>query len=87
MLAGERRTPSTQETTFMITIAIDTGAAPQSGSENIECTVPASKAAFQTAAATAVSSSGGFILVTVAPVDGKPAAEKLLNVSKIRAVI
>lgn len=71
----------------MITIAIDVGAGPQSGSENIECSAPGTQAEFQAAAATALSEKGGFILVTLASVEGKAAEKKLLNVSKIRAVI
>lgn len=69
-----------------ITIVYDTGAAPQGGSENIPCSAPATRAAFQTAAGTAQASQGGFVLVTTAPVNGEP-EEKLLNLSKIKAVI
>lgn len=70
-----------------VTLAIETGAAPQGGSENVVCTVPANIAAFQTAAATALSSQGGFISVEVEAVEGKPAQKKLFNINKIRAVI
>lgn len=68
-----------------ITLALDVGAAPMGGSENVECTVPASKGAFQTAAAEAVSSKGGFIEVT--QVIGGAEEKKLINLSKIKAVI
>lgn len=69
-----------------ITIAYESGAAPQGGTENIRCSAPASQGAFQTAAATALSSQGGFISVTATPADGEPET-KLLNLSKIRSVI
>lgn len=69
-----------------ITIVYESGPAPQGGSENIPCSVPANRGAFQTAAGTALSSQGGFIAVTTAPVNGEP-EEKLLNLAKIKAVI
>jgi hypothetical protein len=69
-----------------ITIIYDTGPAPQGGYENIKCSTPASQAAFQTAAATALSSQGGFISVTTEPSDGSPET-KLINLSKIKSVV
>jgi hypothetical protein len=68
-----------------ITLTVETGAAPQGGSDAVFCTVPATRAAFATAAATAVASAGGFITVTVEK-EGKT-QEELYNVNKIRAVV
>lgn len=71
-----------------VLIAVENIGAPESGTEVIECSVPASRAAFQTAAATAISSQGGFMEITVVPPAGATlAAEaKLINVNKVRFV-
>lgn len=69
-----------------LVLKLDTGAAPQSGAESMNISSPATHSAFQTAAATAMSSQGGFIEVTVEPPTGTGETQ-LINLSKIKAVI
>ena len=71
-----------------IAITVQTGAAPQGGTETYAgCTVPASQSAFQTAAAAAVASSGGFLSVTKAPdPESGISSTVLLNLNRIVAV-
>jgi hypothetical protein len=71
-----------------IAITVQTGAAPQGGTETYAgCTVPASQSAFQTAAAAALSASGGFISVTKAPdPESGISSTVLLNLNRIVAV-
>lgn len=66
-----------------VTINVETGAAPQGGTEAYVCAVPASKAAFATAAATAVSAAGSFIEVEVEGTKEK----MLLNLTRIKSVV
>jgi hypothetical protein len=67
-----------------ITVLIDTGAAPQSGAEALYVITPASRGAFQTAAATAVSTYGSFIELE-SEKEGKT-QKGVYSLSKIRAV-
>ena len=68
-------------------LSLDTGAAPQGGTENINISSPATQGAWQTAAATALSTYGGFISVVTAVDINANAETKLVNIARVKEVL
>lgn len=71
-----------------VSIAVETGAAPQGGQEIIRCSTPATQAAFIVLAEAANTNKSGFIQVVAEPDGGNGVTEtKLLNLARIRTVV
>jgi hypothetical protein len=68
-------------------LCLDTGAAPQGGTETQQVSSPSTLSAWQTAAATALSTYGGFIQVTEMADINSNTPTKLINLARVKEVL